>query len=54
MFCGIFFFVCVCVMNMTFGGHKQLFLLVIFLEVKLPDHGIRVHLVLLDNNSFLK
>ena len=41
-------------MNMTFGGHKQLFLLVIFLEVKLPDHRIRVHLVSLDNNSFLK
>ena len=49
-----YFCVCVCVMNMTFGGHKQLFLLVIFLEVKLPDHRIRVHLVSLDNNSFLK
>ena len=51
MFCGIFFFN---VMNITFGGNKQLFLLVIFLGVKLPDHRVRVHLVSLDNDSFLK
>ena len=42
------------VMNIIFGGNKQLFLLVIFLGVKLPDHRVRVHLVSLDNNSFLK